>query len=248
MVLADAAETLRRRDASLGARVAALESEMEAQSERVVRMAETFSRRARRLEKAELTDEAKARDADDVAAELEGAGFEGDALLETKALLELDRKRASSENDAAVAALKRATKEKEQTLHVCGARARARAPRRGGARARERAAEAAVVFRSRVEDTRAVGKELAALQKTVDSQTRAYLEQESLGTAAAAAVEESLADAARLRASVDAKRREAAERAELVKRAESAVRARGAPAGRRDARIRASGEGARVEE
>ena len=116
MVLADAAETLRRRDASLGARVAALESEMEAQSERVVRMAETFSRRAGALEKAELTDEAKARDADDVAAELEGAGFEGDALLETKALLELDRKRASSENDAAVAALKRATKEKEQTL------------------------------------------------------------------------------------------------------------------------------------
>lgn len=226
VVLADAAETLRRRDASLGARVAALESEMEAQSERVVRMAETFSRRAGALEKAELTDEAKARDADDVAAELEGAGFEGDALLETKALLELDRKRASSENDAAVAALKRATKEKEQTLRrlrraqLARARLDEEAPR-----ARERAAEAAVVFRSRVEDTRAVGKELAALQKTVDSQTRAYMEQESLGTAAAAAVEESLADAARLRASADAKRREAAERAELVKRAESAVRA-----------------------
>jgi len=226
VVLADAAETLRRRDASLGARVAALESEMEAQSERVVRMAETFSRRAGALEKAELADEAKARDADDVAAELEGAGFEGDALLETKALLELDRKRVTSENDAAVAALKRATKEKEQTLRrlrraqLARARVDEEAPR-----ARERAAEAAVVFRSRVEDTRAVGKELAALQKTVDSQTHAYLEQESLGTAAAAAVEESLADAARLRASADAKRRETAERAELVKRAESAVRA-----------------------
>ena len=154
MVLADAAETLRRRDASLGARVAALESEMEAQSERVVRMAETFSRRAGALEKAELTDEAKARDADDVAAELEGAGFEGDALLETKALLELDRKRASSENDAAVAALKRATKEKEQTLRRLRRAQLARAPRRGGAaRARARR-EAAVVFRSRVEDTR----------------------------------------------------------------------------------------------
>ena len=109
---------------------------------------------------------------------------------------------------------------------VCGARSsRARALDEEAPRARERAAEAAVVFRSRVEDTRAVGKELAALQKTVDSQTRAYMEQESLGTAAAAAVEESLADAARLRASADAKRREAAERAELVKRAESAVRA-----------------------
>ena len=62
------------------------------------------------------------------------------------------------------------------------------------------------------------------MQKTVDSQTHAYMEQESLGTAAAAAVEESLATR---RASARRRMRSgaAAERAELVKRAESAVRA-----------------------
>ena len=116
LVLEDAAETLRRRDASLGARVAALNAEMEAQSERVVRMTETFSRRVGALEKAKLADEAVARDADDVGAALETAGFEGDALLETKASAELDRRRAVSDRDAAVSALRRATKDKDQTL------------------------------------------------------------------------------------------------------------------------------------
>ena len=225
LVLEDAAETLRRRDASLGARVAALNAEMEAQSERVVRMTETFSRRVGALEKAKLADEAVARDADDVGAALETAGFEGDALLETKASAELDRRRAVSDRDAAVSALRRATKDKDQTLRRLrrAQLAKERVDEEVPA-ARERAAEAALVVESLAAETRALGEELAALRTRVDAKTHAYLEEETLGKACAAAVEETRGDAARLRAAADAGRRDAAARAELVRRAESAVR------------------------
>ena len=225
VVLEDAVETLRRRDTGLGARVAALDKEMEAQSERVVEMTETFSRRAGALEKSKLSGEAKARDADDVCAALESAGFEGDALLETKAVVELDRRRAVSDRDAAVSALRRATKEKEQTLRrlrraqLALARVDEEAPL-----AREKVAEASVVAESHAEETRTLRKEMDEIQTRVDAQMRAYLEEETVGKTNAAAVEATRADAARLRAETAERRRDGAERAELVKRAERAVR------------------------
>ena len=225
VVLEDAVETLRRRDTGLGARVAALDKEMEAQSERVVDMTETFSRRAGSLEKSKLSGEAKARDADDVCAALDSAGFEGDALLETKAVVELDRRRAVSDRDAAVSALRRATKEKEQTLRrlrraqLALARVDEEAPL-----AREKVAEASVVAESHAEETRTLRKEMDEIQTRVDAQMRAYLEEETLGKTNAAAVEATRADAARLRLETAERRRDGAERAELVKRAERAVR------------------------
>jgi hypothetical protein len=188
-------------------------------------MTETFSRRAGSLEKSKLSGEAKARDADDVCAALESAGFEGDALLETKAVVELDRRRAVSDRDAAVSALRRATKEKEQTLRrlrraqLALARVDEEAPL-----AREKVAEASVVAESHAEETRTLRKEMDEIQARVDAQMRAYLEEETLGKTNAAAVEATRADAARLRAETAERRRDGAERAELVKRAERAVR------------------------
>ena len=225
VVLEDAVETLRRRDTGLGARVAALDAELEAQSERVVRMTETFSLRAGALEKSKLSGEAKARDADDVCAALESAGFEGDALLETKASVELDRRRAVSDRDAAVSALRRATKEKEQTLRrlrraqLALARVDEEAPL-----AREKVAEASVVAESHAQESRTLRKEMDEIQARVDAQMHAYLEEEALGKTSAAAVEATRADAARLRTETAERRRDGAERAELVKRAERAVR------------------------
>lgn len=115
-VLEDAAKTLRRRDDRLIARVSALDQDMEKQSEAIDTITKTHTNESNILESVKTETEATNKSIDEQSAVLETLSFKQDAMLETKAVCEIERHGSIGEMDTVLSTLKLTTKQKDLLL------------------------------------------------------------------------------------------------------------------------------------